>query len=864
MEKLFSQSLLLLIKTINEGIIITDELGIIQELNTIAQEVTANAFTNPRGNSISKIFNKTDSTNIAHQEILCDEAFCENLLEEGAIILANKLNELILFNINAIRDENDKVIGYLFLVEDIKSKLKNSTIFTESEILYKESLEFASDIIYMTDINGNFFNANYATLKLLGYTREELLKLSVFDVIIPEYVDRLRRHYFRQFVSKTRSTYLETPIMTKNGEKIWVGQNVNLIIKEDAINGFHAISRDITERKQTEDALLRNEEMLKMIINIIPDRIYMKDEDGKFVINNKAHLEALGVEKQEEASGKTDFDFRDYQTALKYKNQDIEVISSNTPIINYLEHEKPKKGKDRWLLISKFPFTMSSNSNVGIVGISHDITEQRNYELQNTLLANALKSINECVTITDLENNLIFINKSFMNTYDYSENELIGKNIAIISCRKNPIDINDQIKEATIKGGWEGELINLKKDGTEIPVYLSTTAIFDKNNIPFALIGVARDITLIKKHENEIRKLIQTIIHSPVSIIITDINGIIEYVNPKAMEMTGYSENELIGKRPNIFKSGFIPATVYQELWKTIISGDEWRGELYNRKKNGDLYWEYASISSIKNNDGKIIQYIAFKDDITSIKELEFGLKLAKEKAEAASEIKDAFIANVSHEIRTPINGMLGMISLIKEGFSSYITSVEEEYFSSIDRSSRRIIRTTELILNFSRFLIEDFPVQIEPLNLASIIENVVNEYKPMAANKNIKLIFENHLNDVIIESDAYALNQIISNIMDNAVKFTNSGNVKISLFKPDQNKIQFEVVDTGIGISKEYLPNLFEPYTQEENGYTRLYDGIGLGLALTKLLIDKVAAEIMVKSIKGEGTTVLVTIKTD
>ncbi|MFH0734193.1 MAG: PAS domain S-box protein [bacterium] len=864
MENLFSQSLLLLIKTINEGIIITDKFGIIKEINSVALEVTAGAFINPRGISIDRIFNKIDSSYIDQQGFLCDQAFFTNIAVMSEITLVNKTNEKILFSVTPIKSSDDTILGYLFLIKDSFNKQNNPTIVAESETLYKESLEFASDIIYITDMNGNFTNANYATLKLLGYSREELLQLSVFDVIVPEYVDGLKRHYYRQFVSKARTTYLETHILSKSGEKIWVGQNVNLIIKEGKVTGFHAISRDITERKQTEAALLRNEEMLKMIINIIPDRVYMKDADGKFVINNKAHLAALGVAKQEEAVGKTDFDFRDYAIAVKYKNQDMEIITSNTPIINCLEHEESKNGKDKWMLISKFPFQMSSNSEIGIVGISHDITQQRNYELQNTLLANALKSINECVTITDLQNNLIFINKSFMNTYQYNEKELLGKNISIISCNKNPLDINDRIMEATLKGGWEGELINLKKDGTEIPIYLSTTAIFDKNNLPFAMIGVARDITLIKKHENEILKLIQTIIHSPVSIIITDINGIIEYVNPKALEMTGYSDYELIGKRPNIFKSGFTLPTVYNELWKTITAGDEWRGELYNRKKNGVLYWEFASISSIKNNDGKIMQYIAFKDDITSIKELEFSLKLAKEKAEAASEIKDAFIANVSHEIRTPINGMLGMISLIKEGFSNYITSVEEEYFSSIDRSSRRIIRTTELILNFSRFLIEDFPIEIKRLNLTSIIESVVHEYKPMAVDKNIKLVFENNLEAVLIESDSYAIYQIISNIMDNAVKFTNSGNVKISLFKPEQNKIKFSVVDTGVGISKEYLPNLFEPYTQEENGYTRSYDGLGLGLALTKLLIDKIGAEIVVKSIKGEGTAVSVTFKTD
>ncbi len=854
MYNLLIQSLSLIIHKLNDGIIITDLKGIIQQINIAAFQFAFHEYSKSQGVSINKLFKFISN----QKEVLFNETTFTEVFEQHEIYCINKNNEQFLTSVESIKNE-DKIIGYLVSINNPANKQNNLPLPTESEILYRESLEYASDIIYMTDKNGNFLHVNCATLKLLGYTEEEFLKLSVFNVIHPEYVNRLKLHYFRQYITKNPSTYLETPIVKKNGEKLWIGQNVNLIKKNGEITGFHAISRDITERKNTQEILRQNEEMLKMIINIIPDRIYLKDSNGKFLINNIAHLKALGAVKQEDVIGKTEFDFLNKAIAEKYKNQDLEVISSGVPLINFEAHKILPSGEDKWMLISKYPFNISDDKKTGIVGIGRDISAERKYEHQNTLLANALKSINECVTITDMEGNLIFVNKSFLKTYGYTENELIGKNISIVSSGKNPKNINDKILKETLNGGWKSELINVKKDGTKIPVFLSTTAIYDSSNVPFALIGVARDMTLRKKHEIEILKLNQAIVHSPVSIIITDLNGIIEYVNIKTTEMTGYPADELIGSRPNIFKSGFVSNATYRELWKTISSGKEWHGELYNRKKNGDLYWEYASISSIKNDDGKIINYIAFKDDITLIKNLEFGLKLAKEKAEKANILKDNFIANVSHEIRTPINGILGMTSIIKDVFADLITNEEEDYFSSIDRSSKRIIRTTELIINYSRFKVEDFPIAVKPVELSAIVEGVVREYKLIANNKIIDLIYENNSGRIDYESDSYCLYQIFSNIIDNAIKFTDNGFVKVLLSKPEENKIEFEVRDSGIGISEEYIAELFEPYTQEENGYTRSYDGIGLGLALTKLLIEKIGAEIKVTSTKGEGTTFIV-----
>ncbi len=853
-----SQIIKILLQSNNNAVIITDKNGTILEFNNCVKSLFDCQFEITTGIDINKIFNEYNKTNNSNIYFDFKNLAANNSTEyiEKSLIQHNENNLTV--RIYTTFNKNSLIENYIFIfINDISTK--GYLYSNDSEMLYKKSLEYASDIIYITDENGNFLLVNPATEKITGYSKSELSKMNYIDIIPDNKKRKFQIIFMRQLLSKERSVYIETPIITKNGETAWLGQNINLILQDNEPPRFHAISRDITSRRNAQLEVKRNQEMLRLIIDMIPDRIYLKDSDGKFLINNRSHLNALGAKTQSEAIGKTDFDYRTFANAKKYRDQDIEILKSNKPLIDFFEREISNTGEERLILISKFPFHISGEPSSGIVGVSKDITELNKYETQNVLLANAIKSINECVTITDLEDKLIFVNKAFCKTYEYTEEEVLGKNIAIVSSTVSDVNILQKIKLATYNGGWQGELINKTKSGRTFPIFLSTTPIFNKNNIPFAMIGVARDVTIQKNHESEILKLNQAIIQSSISIILTDPNGTIEYANPKALEITGYLEEELLGQNPRIFKSGFTPLETYKELWNTITSGKEWHGELLNKKKSGELYWEYASISSIKDKNNQVVQFIAFKDDITKIKDLQISLKIARDKAEIANELKDNFIATISHEIRTPINGILGMTSLIKEAFSEHITEEESEYFDSLNRSSKRITRTTDLIINYSRYKSQNAEINKTQINLIECLQNIINNFSQVIANKQLEvsLIFTNNL--FLINSDEFCINEIFTNLIDNAIKFTNQGKVDLKVFQINNEQICVEIIDTGIGISNEYLPDLFEPYIQEENGYTRSYDGIGLGLALTKLLIDKIGASIKVKSKKGEGTTIAV-----
>ncbi len=229
----------------------------------------------------------------------------------------------------------------------------------------------------------------------------------------------------------------------------------------------------------------------------------------------------------------------------------------------------------------------------------------------------------------------------------------------------------------------------------------------------------------------------------------------------------------------------------------------------------------------------------------------------AKELAEQSNKLKDTFMANISHEIRTPLNGILGMTSLIKDSVSNYLKEDEEEYFTSIERSSQRIIRTVDMILNYSSLQVGSFPFHPCEVELSNICMNLIGELGPAARKKSIDISFFNRYeNPVIIFGDDFSISQAISNLIDNAIKFTNKGHVIIDLYKNSNNEIILDFIDSGIGINRENLDFIFRPYVQEDMGYGRAYEGVGLGLTLVKEYLSLNKANISLKSEKGKGTT--------
>ena len=368
------------------------------------------------------------------------------------------------------------------------------------------------------------------------------------------------------------------------------------------------------------------------------------------------------------------------------------------------------------------------------------------------------------------------------------------------------------------------------------------------------LYAIIHDVTSRILAENQLHKLSVAVEQSPAIVVITDPDGNIEYVNPMFVAVTGYSAEEAKGQNPRILKSGLMSPTVYEELWKTILSGGVWCGELQNKKKNGELYWDKAVISAIRNKENVITNFVAVKLDITEQKRTLNELNDAKQKAEESDRLKSAFLANISHEIRTPMNGILGFTQLLKD---PHLSGEEQaEYIDLIQQSGDRMLSLINNLINISRIEAGETVVHMAETPVNELLRDLNAFFKPEMNKKGLLLNCLTPLPDgeSIIETDRGKLTQVLTNLIQNALKFSSSGEIDFG-YNLIKGNLEFYVIDTGIGIPPEMKTKIFDRFHQVDNPLTRTQEGSGLGLNISKAYVEMLGGTIRVESQEHWGS---------
>ncbi len=707
---------------------------------------------------------------------------------------------------------------------------------------------------------------------MFGFTCAELAPITIqtlLDSVHPDDTNSIYEQFNIHVKDPSRPLHNEFRMKHKNGGWVWVS-DYGSVTQWDLdgtpllMQGFHL---DITEQKQVSDMLSESERFMRQLIDVLPGMVGYWDQDLRCRFANLTYQEWFG-KSPEQMKG---IHIRDLMGD--------ELFSQNEPFINAVMQGEPQHfertlmkadGSTGYAWAHYIPDGVGGNFH-GFFALITDITDlkkaEANLTAQDQFYKATLDGIRAHICVLNPQGTIITTNRAWeyfgMQNDAIKEFSSIGSNY-FFACQSPAAEQDPAVKEFTtgISAVLEGTSPQFMKEyPCQTPEkdlwFICTANPFSVNGVRYAVIS-HEDITWRKAAERQLSMLSRVIEQSPVTVVITDTSGTIEFVNPFFVTLTGYSAEEAIGQNPRVLKSGLTPPETYQELWSTIKSGQMWEGEFINRNKKGEINFEYAKVSPMRDEEGVITHYVSIKENINKRKELESSLITAKEKAEIANQAKDEFLAVMSHEMRTPLNGMIGMTDILLE---SDLTDEQRDFAQIANSCGQDLLRIVSDILDFTQIRINRLTLESKDFNLQRIIHETTDKFITRATDSGIGL--STRIAPAVpchLKGDAGKVLQILTSLVDNALKFTAKGTVVIAVSCQAVEFgfaiIRFDVHDTGRGIKESVLKGIFSAFSQIDSSSTRCHGGTGLGLALSKELAELLGGEVGVTSEYGKGST--------
>ena len=604
------------------------------------------------------------------------------------------------------------------------------------------------------------------------------------------------------------------------------------------------------------DYLKGEKDILRSLTDQLPIGIYRTSVDGKILYANPALAKMLEY-TLDEIYKVSVLDLYSDQTE-RLISRDFNKSGTKNTISKQLKF-KTKSGR----IITVNDITNIIKNEKGEVvyfdGSLEDITKK-------IVAEKALKeSEARYKTLTDITVEGIIIHKGgIIVDANPSAQKITGYNFELVKGKSildfihpSSLDFVKSKLNTNFSGSFEVKIICANKSSIDIEIEAKNVVIDGEVNKVVAF----RDISERKQIEKEILQLSTAITQSPVSVVITDLDGNIEYVNQKFTDVTGYTYEEAIGKNPRILKTEHTVPEDYKELWETISSGKIWRGEFLNKRKDGTHYWELASISPIIDEKGNIIKYIAIKEDITERKKTENALIKSEKELTQANATKNMFFSVIAHDLIGPIGNFGQLLNLLKENFNDISNNEKLDYINLLLRFSSKTNNLLEDLLLWARIQMNTLDFSVKTVNLKALIENSIGIVKEKASEKNIEI--KTLVDDINIDLNKESIKTIIRNLLSNAIKFSHKNSqIEInSRLLQDNNTIEISIKDKGVGITKKNIDKLFKIEASFSTYGTEKEKGTGLGLILCKELVEKNSGAIWVESKENEGSTFFFTL---
>jgi len=630
------------------------------------------------------------------------------------------------------------------------------------------------------------------------------------------------------------------------------------------------LQKGLHRTTKVQEALNESQRKLNTLVQNLPGMVYRckLGQVWEFDYVSSRCFQITGYKEEELIANK----IISYYDDLVHQEDQKKVIEQ---IHQAVEEKKPYQlvyrintapGYEKWVWEQGVGvFSEKEDELIALEGFITDITEQKTVEEQLSLQSNALEAAANGIVICDKDGTIIWVNTAFTNLTGYSLKEVLGKKTNILKSGVHEDNFYAYMwGKINVGETWRGEIVNKRKDGSTYWEEMQITPIKNSRGEITNFIAIKQDITERKQADESLReselRFRGLYENATIGIYRSTPEGKILLANPTLVKIAGYdSVDELI----NLDAASTYVDPEARKMFKGEI---EKNGKIFGieskwKKKDGTVIYIRESSRAVIDSEGRILYYEGTIEDITDKKLTEEALIEAKEHAEQSDRLKSEFLAQMSHEIRTPLNVILSFTGMMKDELQDKVDEELAKGFDVINEEGKRIMRTVELILNMSELQTGSYSYRAKRFDLyKDIIQKQFKNFLQVAETK--KIIFNINDPDIntIIEADEYSTNQIFLHLIDNAIKYTHKGKVEITINRSPRNNLYVDVTDTGIGIAEEYLPMLFTPFSREEQGYTRNFEGNGLGLALVKKYCELNGADIKVSSIKGKGTTFRVT----
>ncbi|HPS62396.1 MAG TPA: PAS domain S-box protein [Bacteroidales bacterium] len=719
--------------------------------------------------------------------------------------------------------------------------------------------------VVITDRLGRIDWVNPSFENMSGYSLEELRGKRPETLLRGDDTSSAAVRYLREQVRKGEPFECDILNYRKSGTPYWLRlRGMALRTESGEVTRYFAIEEDITHLKEAEKALLESEARYRDLIENVNEIVYETDENGTITYISPALEKVLGY-TQEEIIGKNYLYLLGDSDEIKVAK--LADLTENKVLI--VEHElHNKQGELRWIRFSTTA-VVKDGRLMGGNGVLIDITDKKvteeNLRKSESRMTALIRNLKGGVLLEDEHRRIVITNQNFCDMFGVPAppESLKGADCSMSAEQskhlfRNPDEFMSRIAVVLREG----------KPALNEELEMANGHFFLRDYIPITIDGDSRghlwkyvDITdqkiqevRLKQKEEQYRNIIANM---KMGLLETDLDDTIEYVNQQFCEMTGYTTAELLGQKSVDLLVAEDFRGIVREKSRLRINGTTDTYEVQVRVKGGGMRWWLTSGGPNFNDKGALTGTIGISVDITGQKALEEELKVARRKAEESSRAKEAFLAHMSHEIRTPLNAILGMIREISR---EPMTAKQHFQIQNAGLASQHLLSIVNDVLDLTKIESGQMSLENTAFSLQSVINSAVSILTPGAEDKNLKLHkrIAPELSPAYL-GDANRIKQILLNLLTNAIKFTEKGEVSVECtFTPStegRHRIQLSVTDTGIGMDEDFLSHLFDKFSQGDPTTARKYGGTGLGMAITRELVQLMNGTVQVTSRKGAGS---------